>query len=338
MAQENTVKFRNEWLFGDELWGELKRETLKKDYVFYQLLRTQQIFEYKGLPDSLPKRDLELYLQVNGFAIIKEVNGKLYCFWGGLGGVPNAYYLPTKAIVANPYLKYNATLEIDKDCVVINNDILRKGLMGMYTKYATLLADADISLQMSLINARVPFIITANTDNAKESAKTFIKDIKEGKLGIIGTEGYLEDIKKNIETNQYAVNESNTLKQLLETRQNIMSMWWNDLGLNADSNLKRTYVNEVEASMGDSILFPLVDEMLEQRRIGLEKVNKMFGTNITVDYSSAWKESMENKKREEDKQDAEIEEIMAKAKQESENNEETKVEEKTEEVVENEVN
>lgn len=332
------VKFRNEWLFGDNLWGELDREQLKKDYVMYQLLRTQQIFEYKGLPDSLPKRDLELYLQVNGFAIIKEVEGKLYCFWGGLGGIPNAYYLPTKAIIANPYLKYNATLEIDEECVVINNDILRKGLMGMYTKYASLLADADISLQMSLVNARVPFIITANTDNAKQSAKDFISDIKKGKFGIIGTEAFVDDIKKNVETNQYAVNESNTLKQLLETRQNIMSMWWNDLGLNADSNLKRTYVNEVEASMGDSILFPLVDEMLEQRRIGLEKVNKMFGTNITVDYTSAWKESMDNKKREEDKQDAEIEEIMAKAKQESENNEEIKVEEKTEEVVENEVN
>ena len=336
MAEIDKVKFRNEWLFGDNLWGELDREALKKDYVMYQLLRTQQIFEYKGLPDSLPKRDLELYLQINGYAIIQKVEEKLYCFWGGLGGIPNAYYLPTKAIINNPYLKYNATLEIDKDCVVINNDILRKGLMGMYTKYASLLADADISLQMSLINARVPFIITANTDQAKEGAKSFLDDIKKGKMGIIGTEAFIDDIKKNIETNQYAVNESNTLKQLLETRQNIMSMWWNDLGLNADSNLKRTYVNEVEASMGDSILFPLVDEMLEQRRIGLEKVNKMFGTEITVDYSSAWKESMENKKREEDKQDAEIEEIRAKAKQESEVKEDENLKEK--EVDENEVN
>ena len=331
MVESDKVKFRNEWLFGDKFKGEINREELKQDYVMYQLLRTQQIFEYKGLPDSLPKRDLELYLQVNGFAIIKEVEGKLYCFWGGLGGVPNAYYLPTKAIIANPYLKYNATLEIDEECVVINNDILRKGLMGMYNKYASLLADADISLQMSLVNARVPFIITANTDNAKESAKSFIKDIKEGKLGIIGTDAFIDDLKKNIETNQYAVNESNTLKQLLETRQNIMSMWWNELGLNADSNLKRTYVNEVEASMGDSILFPLVDEMLEQRRIGLKKVNEMFGTNITVDYSSAWKESMDNKKREEDKQDAEIDQIKADAESIKEESKVVEDEEKIEE-------
>lgn len=308
----SNVRSRQEWLF-NKINNELDRDKLREDYVLYQLIKTQQIFEYKGLPDTIAKRDLELYLQVNGFAIIKEVEGQLYAFFGGLGGIPNAYYLPTKAIVTNPYLRYNAELEIDKDCVVINNDILRKGLIDLFNKYATLLADADISLQMALVNVRIPYIITANDDNTMDSAKHFIDDIKQGKMGIVGTGVMIEEISKNLETNQFAVDGSNTLKQILETRQNIMSMLWNDLGLNADSNLKRTYVNELEASMGDSILFPLVDEMLEQRRIGLEKVNKMYGTNITVEYSSAWRETFDNKKREEDKQDAEIEEIEARA-------------------------
>ena len=42
--------------------------------------------------------------------------------------------------------------------------------------------------------------------------------------------------------------------------------------------------------MNEDALLPLVDDMLKCRKDGLEKINKMYGTNITVDLSSSWKE------------------------------------------------
>ena len=39
--------------------------------------------------------------------------------------------------------------------------------------------------------------------------------------------------------------------------------------------------------MDEDVLLPLIDDMLHERQIGLEKVNAMFGTNITVKLSSS---------------------------------------------------
>ena len=57
--------------------------------------RTQSMFTWSGLPETIPCYMLEMYLQINGYAGICRVNGDLYAFYGGLGGEPDAYYQPT---------------------------------------------------------------------------------------------------------------------------------------------------------------------------------------------------------------------------------------------------
>ena len=69
------------------------------------LQKTLSMFHYENLPPSIPQNELENILQRFGFAIVAEVNGNLYALRGGLGGEQNAYYKPTIATVANPYLK-----------------------------------------------------------------------------------------------------------------------------------------------------------------------------------------------------------------------------------------
>ena len=45
--------------------------------------------------------------------------------------------------------------------------------------------------------------------------------------------------------------------------------------------------------MNEDALFPLIDDMLEQRQAGVEAINAMFGTNITVELSSIWETKQE---------------------------------------------
>ena len=54
--------------------------------------------------------------------------------------------------------------------------------------------------------------------------------------------------------------------------------------------MKREAINDAESGMNEDSLLPLVDDMLENRKRGVEKINKMFGTNITVELDSSWKE------------------------------------------------
>lgn len=283
---DNNIPSRQDWVFGGVDTYKLHKSDLMKTYINKFLIRTQRMFKYEGLPDTIPQKDLELLLQVNGSAVIAKVNNELYAFRGGLGGVPNAYYLPTIAIVANPALHYNKSLEIDKDCVVILNDSLYQGLMPYIRQNAYLLAECDISFKFATINTRIPAIVKATDDSSLKSASEFFKQIELGdELGVIMD----EDFEKQLEVYNYASSGTN-VTQLIELKQYILGSFYNELGLQSQFNMKREAINTAESTLNEDVLYPLLDDMLEQRRLGLEKINNMFGTNITVDFDSVWKQ------------------------------------------------
>ena len=134
---------------GNVVYDFTDKNRLVGDLVRYMLIRTQAMFEYTGLPETIPQKFLEQYVQSSGFVGIVKVKGELYAMRGGLGGVPDVYYQPTVLTVANPALEYSASLTIGKDCEIIRNDFLYEGLMPLCSRYATLLAENFISIRMA---------------------------------------------------------------------------------------------------------------------------------------------------------------------------------------------
>lgn len=279
------------------------KDYLVKMAVTNMLNRSVRIFKYNGLPDTIPQKDLELILQVNGNATwARDKDNKLYVFAAGLGGEPNPYYLPTLAVVANPALRLSKTFTIDKDCVVMLNDTMYQGLMPMFSKYAHLLAEAELSLKYAIINARVPALVQADNDGTYESAVEFFKKIVEGKeYGIISSKEFFDGIKTQDYYRQAYI------KDLIESIQYIKGSWYSEIGLNAAFNMKREAINEAEASLNEDVLYPTIDTMLECRKIALDKINAMFGTNITVELDSIWKFNREHDELSIDVQKAELE-------------------------------
>ena len=219
-----------------------------KYYTAQMLNRTQSIFKYTGLPDTIPQRILELYLQTNGFACFAKVEDNLYVFFGGLGGTPDEYYQPTICTVANPYLKFNKMLEIDKDCVIVKNDSLYMGLLPMFNRYATLISENDVTIRLAEINARIIELIGTSDDKTYKSAVAFLKQIEKGNLGIIAESAFLDGIK----TLPYASSGStNNITQLIELQQYLKASLFNDLGLSANYNMKREAINSGEARLGE---------------------------------------------------------------------------------------
>ena len=256
------------------------------DYYIRQWLnRTQSMFKYEGLPESIPQRNLEILLQTCGFAVIAQINGKMYAFRAGLGGERNVYYEPTLATIANPALNYSGNLRIGDECVLIRQDSFMQGMLPMFRRYATMLAENDCTIRMADINTRIQFLISAPDDNTKNAAIQFLKDIENGKMGAIADNSFLDGIKVQPASNMGG----GLLTQLIELQQYLKGSAFMDMGLSSNYNMKREALNSAETSTNDDILLPLIDDMLEQRRIGIEAVNNMYGTNITVDLASSWK-------------------------------------------------
>lgn len=265
------------------------KENCIRNYMQYMFNRTQRIFEYKGLPDTIPQRMLEFLLQINGFACICKVKGELYAMRAGLGGEPDAYYRPTIATVANPALNYDDTLEIGKDCVVLRNDSFLLGLTSLFSRYATAMTENDLSFRMISINTRIQDLLSAPDDNTKAAAEQFLKDVEAGKLGVIASNEFLDGIK----VQPMAGKNQRMFTDLIEYQQYLKASWFNEIGLNANYNMKREKLSTTESQMNNDALLPLVDDMLESRRKGLEEINEMFGTHITVEFASSWEKLLE---------------------------------------------
>ena len=267
------------------------------NHINYMLNRTQSMFKWTGLPDTIPQRILELYLQINGNICFYKYQDSLYIFTGGLGGEPDEYYRPTIYTIANPFLKISKELRINRDCSLMYNDSLLMGLIPMFERYATAISETELSIDISSVNSRIVNLISAPDDRTKASAEKYLSDIRDGKSGVIAENSFLDGIKSQ----PYgSTGNTNNITNLIELLQYQKASWYNELGLNANYNMKRESINSGESQLNNDALLPLIDDMLNCRKNGAEQVNKMFGTDISVSLASSWEDNQKEIDMEQD--------------------------------------
>lgn len=271
-------------------------------YVNYMLSITRRMFKYSGLPETIPDVFLERYLQRNGQCVIAEHEGKLYAFCGGLGGVYNEYYFPTKYIVANPYLNFSKEYEIGTDCVLIRNDTEMQGLIPLCSKYASLLVENDLTMRIADINRRIPAIAKVHGDNQKEGFDLLMKRVEDGELKMSIQDNW-EDMFTLL---PFSDGVTTHLTEYIEFTQYIKAQWFNELGIRMSHNMKREALSASEIASGDDMIRSLPEDMLECRKEALEQINTMFGTNISVEYNSVWSYLFEEKELQIDSMKSEI--------------------------------
>ena len=256
-------------------------------YCIMMLNRTINMFEYENLPDTIPKRILERYLQLDGKTLFFEHEGSYYVAFGNWSGLPDEYYEPKHYIVNNPYLPINKEFTIGEDSILIKNDSCMFGLRDTFRAYATQMAENDLSIRIADINSRMISILTTPDDNTKQSAEQFFKKVESGELSALPSSDFLKDITSV----PYASGSSASvsLTSLIELQQYLKASWMNDIGLNSNFNMKRESLNSGETDLNEDSLLPTPADMLQQRKIACEQINDMYGLNIKVELASAWK-------------------------------------------------
>lgn len=260
------------------------KHKLLKYFKNNQLNKSLTMFEWSNLPDTIPQVELEKMLQINGYAVIAEYQGKLYAFQAGFSG-QDPYNQPTKAIVNNPALKNNTTYTIGEDCIVIKNDDMKQGLNGIYEYYGQRLIENQITMLMTDYNLRMPFTISSSDDQTTQSAKMYLKKIIDGSLGVIGE----QKLFKALSVTPTNSKQTATFADLYGYQQFIIAQLNNTIGLATNNNMKRERLTTNEIEVNKNASYPLVDNMLKNRQQAVDAINKMFDTDISVEYSSIWR-------------------------------------------------
>ena len=270
-----------------------------KSYFKYLLSRTQMMFKYTNLPETIDPILLERMLQVNGVACITEApndsdSPALYAFSGSFGGELDIYYRPTKFVVANPHLgKEGFSKEVivngteEHTGVIMYNDSEWQGLTPLICRYAALMTENVLTVRVADIMLRKMDIIIAGTDKAKKSAEVFLKKLENGELAALADSAFMESIR-TLPVSNY---NGSYLIQFIELQQYLKGSFYNELGLRANYNMKREAIGEGESTLDADSVLPLCENMLSSRRKCVAQINELFGTEISVDYNSAWLEN-----------------------------------------------
>lgn len=289
---------------GIERYVENKEESAR-EFATYFLIRIMDMFSYKGLPEEIPVDCLNKLLFMDGwtwFTKYKSTNqlgeevDRFYVFNGKMGDAIDAYYRPTRVIISNPgancykeYLlnKQKGGTYYGDDGVILRNDTLYHGLMPLIYRYAYLLAENVITLHSADVFLRIIALISASDDKTVASANQFISNIRDGKMSTISEGKFFEGVKLQSPPS----NNGSYLTQFIEYQQYFLGSFFNEIGLNANFNMKRESIAKSESSLNEDSMLPLCQNMLKCRREDLAVVNEMYGLNIEVDFNSAWLEN-----------------------------------------------
>lgn len=258
------------------------------NYWYFKLFNILlDLFEYDNLPRGLPQREIELNLLMTGHAVVlSKKDGGLFTPLTSLYDF-DEYYQPTRAVFANPVVKSALSYTIGKDCAIIYNNKLQDslyyikadgGLNTFVKRYARQLADVESTLNIYTVNARLTSYPVANDGNVMESLKLFFKKLTLGKRAIISDNSIIEEFR-NVDINRSNVGDG--VNDWLIARDKILEQFYRDLGVKM-YNPKKAQVTDDEVESNTQLLMISTDDMLKEREAGIERVNDMFGTNISV--------------------------------------------------------
>lgn len=276
------------------------------DYWYFKLLNyILGIYQYEGLPDSLPQRELESNLMLTGHAAIFESKGMILTTITELYGF-DEYYRPTSATFGNALIPFK-TLTFGKDSEVIFNNriqgnILRRqavdsGLSSYIKRYARLLADMESSIDIYIINSRFCTYPTAETQQMANQVEDFNARVEAGERAVLTDPSFLESFR----TVDFTPHTGDKLNDLLIARDKILSTFFREIGVKFVQEQKRAQLTEDEVTADEQLLLINLNDMLQERQEGLDRVNKHFGTKISVKINPAYdrktyikKEGMDN--------------------------------------------
>lgn len=236
------------------------------------------MFEWKNLPDSVDERYLELHLFETGCMVYfkDDVIGDL-CLDCIVNGRLDVYGDPFIRRAYSSYNNYNKMLSYKNSAIIWNNYLHTNSILDV-KMFARRLYNIDRIIDINA-NAQKTPVLLQGTEKQRLTLLNLYKEYDGNAPFIFGDKNLDLSSLKALSTNApYVCDKLYQLKTQI----------WNEaltyLGISNINVQKkeRLITDEVTRNQGGTIASRY--SRLESRRRGVKKINKMFGTNIEVNY------------------------------------------------------
>lgn len=254
-------------------------------YFYYRrqlFLKIYSLFDFDNYPDYWDIDYFKNVLFSDGFIGVVDYNGGPWALKCGFSGI-NPYNNPTEIMIANPVLgNFNRTIGKDGELIYFNRvDGMYIGLEPLVKRYALLLSQCDGSINATLMNSRVRHVFEGTNDAEVQTYKKMYDEVSQGRPAVFLKKGKT-DLK---ESNFNFLNVKNTYigNDIMLTKRTIMNEFLTEIGINNRNTDKRERLTTDEVAVNDSETAANVILWLDTMRRQLDKVNKLFNTNITIE-------------------------------------------------------
>ena len=289
--RENAAGSALDWIF--KVPKKLTFSRLYRFYFDFILRLLYRIFIIEGNPETVEDTFLKLMLFTTGKVTyfkgreVGEDAEKLLALNCSRSDTPTVYYMPSKSLITNPRLLKSYMLTPGEDCEIVylseadkyNLNDQSGGLYHLIERTAIMLADNDLSINIAQKNTRLTNIVSGDTQNTVDSIRAVIAAMYEGDPTIVVKSSLIDKLQGvPIVENSSQQN----LIQLIEVQQYILAHFYEQIGICTHDQMKKERLVTAEINDNIDLAYLNIDDILVSLQEGFDRVNAMFGTNITI--------------------------------------------------------
>ena len=273
-------------------------------YYIELLNKAINVFEWKNVPDNIDTDTLETILFRCGDVAFFKYNDTFYISHGNQSGEMTYNFTPEKYLVSNPYIEKgkNFNLSPDIDSIIIYNTpadkyiSLKSSFNEIIKRTAGILSDNLSSLNCLQINTRVQTIVTADNSNVAKSAEMKLKDLYDGKPYSVIT----SNLASNINIDDKSNANSKNIADLIDLNNYEYAQYLHALGIESNENNKKSRMIVDELKDNNYECLHNLHILLDSRKKAVEKINKLFNLDISVDIKPHLKEKEEKEEKDDE--------------------------------------
>ncbi len=247
------------------------------DYYYRLMLIAKSVFQWNNLPNGINEKWIEKYLFSYGKCVFFHDKEKGFMVTKVTeSGTINFYDEPTKLtpfgtnFIGTP--KTNGV-----DCVLIGNNDEYIPTQKTVELYAWRLADISRTIDVNIAAQKTPVVVCCS-EKQKNSLKRAMKKVHDNEMVIFADNNLDIDGVKVLNT------ASPTVFPQLQTQKHAI---WNEcmtfLGINNANMEKRERLVDDEVQANNDQIEMCAKVMLKAREDACNKINEMFGLNISVE-------------------------------------------------------
>ena len=220
-----------------------------------------------------------------GYICVTDTKSGVLPLECGIGGI-NVFNKPTTCFIANPILgSFNRT--INDNCVLV----YFWNIFGQYntvnsiiTRYASMLASIDGSINITIMNSRVAHVFEVESEGQKRTVEKIYDDVSNGKPVIVMKKGQNNMFDKDGLQRDF-LNVKNTFigNELVDLKNSIMNDFLTEIGIKNANTDKRERLNSDEVNANNQETKALVTVWIDTLNKCCELVNRMFDLNISFE-------------------------------------------------------